>query len=129
MPMAQSHTLPKEGHTVHYYQVISAYSDMKLFAILGPAATGPEDEEGESVASEGSLSKPSERSGTTWAGEASGEVAGATPGCATCKGMAKYGTDGSKAGWKRETEKSLRPKKYRWKRQEPMIYSELNMGS
>ena len=49
--------------------------------------------------------------------------------CATCKEMVKYGTDGSKAGWKRGTEKSLHLKEYRQKREEPMIYSESNMGS
>ena len=59
------------------------------------------------VASEGSLSKPGERSRTTWAGEAGGDAtrtadaAGAKGGgarCATCNGMAKYGTEGSKVG-------------------------------
>ena len=52
------------------------------------------------MASEGSLSEPSEGSGTTWAGEVGGEATDARGGawCATCKGMEKYGTDGSKAG-------------------------------
>ena len=55
------------------------------------------------MASEGSLSELRGRWGTTWVGEAGGAVAGAAgggggAGCATCSGMAKYGTEGSKAG-------------------------------
>ena len=65
--------------------------------------SGPEDKVGESIASEGLLSKPIGRSGTICASEAGGEAAGAAGagaggGCATCKGIAKYGTMGSKAG-------------------------------
>ena len=43
-------------------------------------------------------------SGTTWAGEVGSETAGVAGvggggvGCATCKGMVKYGTEGSKVG-------------------------------
>ena len=65
--------------------------------------SGLEDEEGKSVASEGSLSELSEMSGTTWAGEEGGETVGtASVGgggvrYATCKGIAKYGIEGSKA--------------------------------
>ena len=65
--------------------------------------SGLEDEEGESVASEGSLLELREMLGTTWAGEEGGETAGAASAggggvrCATCKGIAKYGIEGSKA--------------------------------
>ena len=58
------------------------------------------------MASEGSLSELRGRSRTTWAGEAGGVPAGAAgaigdgkgAGCARCSGVAKYGTEGSKAG-------------------------------
>ena len=58
------------------------------------------------MASEGLLSELRGRSGTTWVGEAGGVAAGAAGaaggkggvGCATCNGMAKYGTKVSKAG-------------------------------
>ena len=65
--------------------------------------SGPEEEEGESVASDGLLSELSGMSGTTCGGEAGGVATGAAgggggAGCATCRGMAKYGTEGSKAG-------------------------------
>ena len=65
----------------------------------------PEEEEGESVASQGSLLESSGRSGTTWSGEAGGVVVGpasiagggGSVGCATCSGIVMYGTEGSKA--------------------------------
>ena len=68
--------------------------------------SGPEEEEGESMASNGSLLELSEMSETTYGGKAGGvvaEAAGATgggggAGCATYRGMAKYGTERSKAG-------------------------------
>ena len=41
------------------------------------SASDLEDEEGESVASEGSLSESGEMLGTTWAGEAGGDATGA----------------------------------------------------
>ena len=58
------------------------------------------------MASEGSLSELRGRSGTTWAGEAGGAAAraasaagsGGGAGYSMCSGMAKYGTEGSKAG-------------------------------
>ena len=58
------------------------------------------------MASEGSLSKLSEMSRTTWVGEAGGvatRAMGAVGGgggarCTTCRGMAKYEAEGSKAG-------------------------------
>ena len=65
----------------------------------------PEKEKGELVASEGSLSESSGRSGTTWSGDAGGAAARATGvvgggggvRCAMCSGMAKYRMEGSKA--------------------------------
>ena len=49
--------------------------------------------------------------------------------CDICRGMAKKGAAGSNRGWKRGTTKSLRKKKYRRKRQVPMIYMESITGS
>ena len=94
------------------YKVVhwsSVYSVRKLLAMPGLAGeylgSDPKEEESEPVASEGSLSESSGRSGTTWSGEAGGAAAGAvgvvggggSAGCAICKGMAQYGMKGSKA--------------------------------
>ena len=65
--------------------------------------SSPKEEEGETIASDGSLSELSGMSGTTCGGEAGGVATGAAgggggAGYATCRGMAKYRTEGSKAG-------------------------------
>ena len=92
---------------VHQFGV---YLVRKPLTMPGPAGeypgSNPKEEKGEPVASKGSLSESSGRSGTTWTGEASGAAAraasgvggGCGVGCATCRGMAKYGTKESKAG-------------------------------
>ena len=64
---------------------------------------GPEEEEGESKISDGSLLELSWMSGTTCGGEASRVSAGAVgggggAGCATYREMAKYGIERSKVG-------------------------------
>ena len=48
---------------------------------------------------------------------------------AICRGMAIKGAARSNRGWKRETGKSLRKKKYRWKRLILVIYMESITGS
>ena len=69
--------------------------------------SGPEEEEGESEGSDRSLSVLSGMSKTTCGGEAGGVASkamgtasvvghGGGARCATCKEMAKYGTEGSK---------------------------------